>query len=377
VKAARHVGVGVNLLWARPGRVGGSEEYFVRQLQGLEEIDHEFLMSAYVPGGFVAVHPELRSRMVSAPACTGPRALRVAMEHTWLARRARADAVALVHHGGGTVPANSARPAVLTIHDLQWHDYPQYVSSPKLRYLRWATPRSIERAAVITTPSEYVKRTVVQAYDVDPSRVVPVRHGFHPAVPGKQVADETSLRERYGLDSRPVVVYPAITHPHKRHDFLLRLLAGPWQEVVLVAPGAAGAADADVHALASELGVEERFIRPGRVPDADRDDLVRIADALVMPSEYEGFGAPALEAMALGTPVIASDRGALPEVVDDAGLVLPLDPDAWAGALDAVRARRTALVAAGRARAMDFTTAASAGDLVHAYRLALTVGPGS
>ena len=60
----------------------------------------------------------------------------------------------------------------------------------------------------------------------------------------------------------------------------------------------------------------------------------------MFPSEYEGFGAPVLEAMALGTPVICSDRAALPEVAGDAALVLPLDLDAWEGALDEVAARR-------------------------------------
>ena len=80
-------------------------------------------------------------------------------------------------------------------------------------------------------------------------------------------------------------------------------------------------------------------MRPGRVSDADRDGLIAGAEALVFPSEYEGFGAPVLEAMALGTPVVCSDRAALPEVAGDAALVRPLDPDAWEGALDEVAAR--------------------------------------
>ena len=66
------------------------------------------------------------------------------------------------------------------------------------------------------------------------------------------------------------------------------------------------------------------MVRTGRVDDNDRDGLIRLADALVFPSEYEGFGAPVVEAMALGTPVICSDQPALKEVVAEAGLVLPL-----------------------------------------------------
>ena len=88
-----------------------------------------------------------------------------------------------------------------------------------------------------------------------------------------------------------------------------------------------------------------------------------LAEALVFPSEYEGFGAPVLEAMALGTPVVCSDRAALPEVAGDAAVVRPLELEAWAGALDAVAADRAGLVARGPPRAARFTTAASGAAL--------------
>jgi glycosyltransferase involved in cell wall biosynthesis len=91
----------------------------------------------------------------------------------------------------------------------------------------------------------------------------------------------------------------------------------------------------------------------------------------VFPSEYEGFGAPALEAMALGTPVICGDQTALPEVVGDAAVVRPLTVGAWAGALDAVDAMRPQLIERGRQRAAGFTTAVSGAALAAAYRLAL------
>ena len=98
-----------------------------------------------------------------------------------------------------------------------------------------------------------------------------------------------------------------------------------------------------------EHGLERRVVRPGRVPAADRDGLIALAEALVFPSEYEGFGAPVVEAMALGTPVVCSDQAALAEVVGDAGIVLPRDVDAWAGALDEVAAATADALVAGRA----------------------------
>ena len=92
-----------------------------------------------------------------------------------------------------------------------------------------------------------------------------------------------------------------------------------------------------------------------------------LADGLVFPSEYEGFGAPLIEAMALGTPVVASDRTCIPEVVGAAGLILPLDIEAWIDVPDQVIERGPELIAAGRLRAQDFTARASGEALSKAY----------
>jgi glycosyltransferase involved in cell wall biosynthesis len=365
------VTVAVNLLWCVPGDVGGSEEYLVRQLIGLTEHAHEFRPVLYSVRGFGTAHPDLAAafEIVEAPIDGRSRPRRVFSENFWLATRT--SAAGLVHHGGGTVPGRGGQPAVLTIHDLQWQKYPEYVHPIKLAYLRRQYPRSARRARMITVPSEYVRGTVIDAYDVAPDRVLVVRHGLEPSI-GRNATSESDLRKRYGLGDGPVVVLPAITHPHKRHDFILDLLAERWTDPDLKAvfTGGRGRADADVARKIEELGLSRRVVRPGRVSREDRDGLIAMAAAVVFPSEYEGFGAPALEAMTLGTPVIVSDRTALPEVVGDAGLSLPLDLDAWAGALDEVVSHRAALVAAGRQRAANFTAAHSAADLIAAYRVA-------
>ncbi|MEM9515747.1 MAG: glycosyltransferase family 1 protein [Actinomycetota bacterium] len=364
--------IAVNLLWCVPGRVGGSEEYLVRQLLGLTDVGREFAATLYCLDAFVDAHPDLVARVAveTAPIDGTNRARRVAVEHTWLARRT--SAAALVHHGGGTVPARPTRPVVLTIHDLQWLTYPEYVAPVKRRYLQWTVPRSVHRADVVVVPTEYVRASVIDAFDADPKAVVVVPHGVEADL-GARVASDGELRRRYALGDRPYVVHPAITHPHKGHRFLLDLLATRWRndDVSLVLLGGAGAADAAVASAVTELGLEDRVVRPGRVPAADRDGLIIGAEALVFPSEYEGFGAPVIEAMTLGTPVIASDRAALPEVVGDAGLVLPLDLDAWSGALDTVRDNGPQLVAAGHERVESYTAARSGAALADAYRFAL------
>jgi len=365
----------VNLLWCVPGAVGGSEQYLARQLVGLADGPDEYTPTLYCPDGFVDAHPELATRfeIVTAPISGSERARRVVAEHTWLARRTAG--ASLVHHGGGTAPAFGGGPVVLTIHDLQYETYPEYLHPIKLRYLRAVMPRSVSRAAVIAVPTEYVRSTVIDRFDADPDEVVVVRHGVEPDL-GGDAGDPGELRERFGLGDGPVLVLPAVTHPHKGHRFLLEVMAEHWgdPDLRLVLLGGAGAAEDDIAAQVDSLGLGARVVRTGRVDDADRDGLVQLAEALVFPSEYEGFGAPVVEAMALGTPVICSDQPALSEVVGDAGVVLPLVHDAWSDALDVVQRRRDRLVADGRLRALGFTSASSGSDLAAAYRLALEAG---
>jgi glycosyltransferase involved in cell wall biosynthesis len=287
--------------------------------------------------------------------------------------------VDVVHHAGGTMPVRSRRPvrgerrpaSVLTIHDLQYLRFPEYFSATRRTYLRLRMPPSARSADVIAVPSDYVRGTVSDAFGVDRINIVVVPHGVDAPDPAS-LPDPAELRVRYGIGERRALVFPAMTHPHKGHRFLAELLATHWKddELVLVLLGGAGGAEADLQRAIADLGVGDRVIRPGRVSAGDRDGLIALAEALVFPSQYEGFGAPVLEAMALGTPVITSDQAALPEVAGDAALVLPLDADAWSDGLDTVAARRDDLIERGRAHAATFTIAVSGRALATAYHQA-------
>lgn len=364
--------VAVNLLWCRPGQVGGAEEYLTRQLTGLAAAAPEISGRLVVHPGFAVAHPELVGsfEIIDGPSTTARRSGRLIEEVRWLPEQLRGANI--VHHGNGTIPVRSPRPVVLTIHDLQFLEFPQYFSWVRLNYLRWAVPRAARAASVVAVPSQFVRSTVLDAFGIDPDRVAVVPHGVDP--PSCQLVDEVELRRKYGLGRRRVLVYPAVTYPHKQHEFLLKLLAGPLagEDVVLVLLGGRGRADASVSKSILARGLGARVVRPGRVPDTDRDGLIGIAEALVFPSEFEGFGAPVLEAMALGTPVICSDRAALPEVVADGGLIVPLELESWAAAIRRARDERTELVAQGRRRAARFTIEASGRSLANAYRLAAT-----
>ncbi len=370
--AGSPVPVSVNMLWCVPGAVGGSEDYLVRQLLGLAEIESLIVPTLFVLPGFAEAHPDLAAvfRMQVAPISGASRARRVVAERTWLAHRTKQSS--LVHHGGGTVPGRSHLPTVLTIHDLQYRTYPQYLSPTKRRYLEWVMPRSAARATVIAVPTEYVRHTVIEAYSLDPERVLVVPHGIEAGI-GHRASSEADLRSRFGLGDGPVIVLPAITHPHKGHLFLLEVMARYWTDPTLrlVLIGGAGAHEALVRAAIDRLGLTDRVLRLGRVSAEDRDGLLSMALAMVFPSEYEGFGAPIMEAMVLGVPVACSNSTCLPEVAGDAAVVLPLVHEAWADALDRIEQSRDDLIQAGRARATQFTLVHSAQALLDAYGRAL------
>jgi glycosyltransferase involved in cell wall biosynthesis len=241
-------------------------------------------------------------------------------------------------------------------------------------------PSSLQRAVRIAVPSRFVAGTLVRAFGIEPKKISVVRHGLEAAFDGETTSGD-ALRRQFGLGNGPVLVYPAITHPHKNHAFLMHLMAtgeGRWGDpsLRLVCMGSQGSAHDDVLQLIDTLGLGDRVVMSGRVSNADRNGLLAMAEAMVFPSEYEGFGAPVIEAMRCGTPVVCSDRGSLPEVVGDAGLVCPLENDAWVRALEAVKMRREELVVAGKDRARAFTSEISATELVEQYDLVLAAARG-
>lgn len=359
--------IAVNLLWCQPGRVGGSEQYLARQLAGLGLVGNtSFAVTVYAPRGYAAAHPELGHLAIEESSSDGAnRALRIVRESTWLPRRT--GGVAVTHHGGGTVPFRTNGRTLVTVHDVQYLTYPQYFSRARLAYLSYMMPRSLRRADAVAVPSAYVRDTLIGRFGLEESTVHVVVHGIESIDPSG--LDVDSVRRRFGVDGFPYLIYPAITHPHKNHAFLVELLAGAWRssDVHLLFIGGEGRGHADLLSRVASSGVADRVHFTGHVGAADRDALVAGAEAVVFPSEYEGFGAPVAEAMSLGVPVVASDRASLPGVVGEGGLVLPLDPAAWADVPRRVRDERDSLVAAGRVRAREFSLAASGRDLHLVY----------
>ena len=365
----------MNLLWLVPGVVGGSEEYTIRTLLGLaEQGGDDLAVTVFCLRPFVDAHPEVAEVFPTVPLpLTGrEKSMRLAAESSWLGYQSLHHGIELMHHAGGIMPPVRGAPGVLTVHDLQPFVMPEHFSPVKRNFSRIAVPRSVRAARLVLTPSEFTRVSVIELLDADPDDVVVVPHGVAPTpAPG---TPEEVVRARFDLGDRPFFVFPAITYPHKNHLLLVRALPAV-PDAVLVLTGGAAQMEDEVRVEAEALGVADRVRRPGRVPRADLDGLLDAATALVFPSMFEGFGAPVLEAMSRGCPVVASDVTALPEVVGDAGILLPPEePEEWSRVmLELVHNpdRRGDLAARGRARAAEFPWGRSATALRGAYGRAL------
>ena len=239
---------------------------------------------------------------------------------------------------------------------------------------RVAVP-TCRRADRVLTVSAYAAREIADLIGVPPQRIDVAHHGVRMAPPAA-ATNEAELRARLAIGSDPVVLCVAQLRPYKNQEVLVRALADErLADVRLVLSGAATPYERRLRELAAELQVGDRLHLPGWLEDVDLEGLYRLADCVALPSRFEGFGLPVLEAMARGVPVACSDRSALPEIAGDAALLFdPDDQDSVAETLGCLLRDpelRDDLAARGRDRAAEFTWERAAEASVASYRRAV------
>ncbi len=307
------------------------------------------------------------------------RPARVVWEQTRAHTLADAVHADLWHGPHYTMPRRLAVPAVVTVHDLTFVEHPEWHERTKVAFFRRMLRDSARRAAVLVAISRYTARGIEE--HLHPvGQVVVVPHGvdhdrFRP-VPAGDPADLDLLR---AIGVRPpFLAFAGTVEPRKDLPTLVAAfarVAAARPDLRLVLVGGDGWGSSGLHGAIERSGVATRIIRPGYVPDAALPALFRQSEAVVYPSLVEGFGLPALEALACGAPLISTTGSAIEEVVGDAAvLVPPHDEAALAAAMTHVLddgTRNAHRRAAGVTRAAPYTWAASAEGHVAAYRLAL------
>lgn len=273
-----------------------------------------------------------------------------------------------VVHATNFVAPPARAPVVVTVHDLTFVRFPELCTRAVLRY-EGGLRRALARGATVHTPSDFVASEVREAFALPHERVFRVHNGLTPIGGG----DPAAGRRLAGVER--YVLALGTVEPRKNLPTLVRAFdacAADAPDLRLVVAGPDGW-DGDAFAAAcSAARHRDRVVRLGYVREAERADLLAGAAVFAYPSVYEGFGLPPLEAMQAGVPVVASDAGALPEVLGDAArLVDPHDADALAAALAALLhddAQRADLVARGRERSARYSWTRAADELVIHYR---------
>ncbi len=363
------------------GRNTGDRTYWRGLIGGLAAVDsvNEYVLYLKSPleGAPPPVGPNFRWRTLPKPTQDVPWML-------WAFPAALGEDRIDVAHTQYNIPLLGAPcPMVTTVHDVTFALFPELFLPRDRWVLNALVPRSLRRAARVIADSESTRRDILRLY----GRRVPAHEVsaillaadpmFRPP-PGGQESAWAVANGSLGLGGRPYALAVGVMQPRKNLGLLLRAFAlvkggpsPPPHRLVIAGKRGWKNEDLDRQLAALPAGVREDIVFPGYVADEDLPRLYGGADALCYPSLYEGFGLPPLEAMACGCPVLCSDTSSLPEVVGDAGTLLPPDDvRAWADALHGLLtdgAARAHLRALGPARAALFSWEKAARETLAVY----------
>lgn len=268
------------------------------------------------------------------------------------------------------VPARGAAQ-VVTIHDLYFLDRPESAAAEIRRDYPSLTPSHARRADAVIAVSNYTAQEVRARLNIPADRV----SVCPPGAPAWQPRDLSLI----GRSQPGPILFIGTIEPRKNVGVLL----AAYRKLLVLDPGApplvmAGGVSAECASLLAELDeppMADRARHLGYVTDSERQELYRSASVLVLPSLNEGFGLPALEAMTVGVPVVAANRGALPELLHGVGtLIEPDDADGLARTLrdllsDPGRAQSSA--DRGLLRAREYTWTATAKRVMDVYSAAI------
>jgi glycosyltransferase involved in cell wall biosynthesis len=221
------------------------------------------------------------------------------------------------------------RPFVATVHDAAiGHGFER----TRMAHKRLLQPWAIRHATGTVAVSAFARDEAVRHLDADPARIQVIHSG-----PGL-IAETDDVSP---LDGAPYVLYVGNLAAHKNLPFLVRAFDAAGVEGRLMLVGSRGERFQEVRRAVADSPARERIEIRRNTSDAELDRMYRGASMLVLPSRYEGFGFTALEAMARGCPVLASDIPALREVSGDGALLLPVaDEEAWSNAIRRVLSDR-------------------------------------
>ncbi len=365
------IGIDARLNYYRPGGIAEYTRHVIEELAALDDTTD-----------YAVIHHH-RDRHTLAPGPNFTRINTYTPSHHRLERwslsvelaRHRLD---LLHSPDVIPPQRGARRQVITVHDLHFLHYPQFMTADSRRYYNDQIARAVRAADHILVDSQATRADLAHLLDVPLEKMtvhlLGVNRAFIP-LPADEVHQH---KVRLGLPES-YLLFVGTFEPRKNIPGLFkayRLLCQTIPDVPpLVMVGRRGWLYDEIFASAEALHLTDRLIWLEDPPWDEMPAIYNGATVLALPSHYEGFGLTALEAMACGTPTVVSDRGSLPEVVGDTGLLVdPDDPEDIAAALRQMLTDSELYAqsrAAGLARAAAFTWRKTAETVLAVYRRVL------
>ena len=352
--------IGVDASRVTRSRRTGTENYSLRVLGELlaEDQRHAYrlYLSQPLPKGLLPIGPRTSTRLIRLPRLWTQLGLSAEMLVS------PPDVLFVPSH---VLPLVTPARSVVVVYDVGHRFFPRAHTVPEWLYVEWAIRRHVRTATRLLTISEASKRDLVRLYRANPDRIAvaypAVEDRFTPA----SVDEIRRVRSRYGLAER-YILHLGTIKPRKNLPRLVRAFAQASlpPDTQLALGGMTTFGGGATERAIQESGLGERVRRLAYVPDADLPALYSGAAGVAIVSLYEGFGMPALEALACGAPLVAGNRGSLPEIVGEAGIVVdPLDVGSISRGLERAvddLALRDVLRQAGprRAARFDWTTAA-------------------
>jgi glycosyltransferase involved in cell wall biosynthesis len=309
--------VGVDASRVTRAQRTGTENYSLHLLRHLLALDHDNAYRLYVssplPNGLLPRGPHTTARLIRLPRL---------WTHLGLSREMLIGPPDLLFVPSHVLPLVTPPKSVVVVYDVGHRVFPRAHALAERLYLEWSVRRHVRIATRLLTISEATRRDLVRLYGADPSRIdiayPAVEARFRPATPD----DIARVRDRHGL-SEPYVLHLGTIKPRKNLPRLIRAfgrarLPGNTQ---LALGGMTTYGGQAVEEAIVAAGLERRVRRLTYVPDEDLPALFSGAACVAVVSLYEGFGMPALEALACGAPLLVSNRGALPEIAADAAVI--------------------------------------------------------
>lgn len=257
------------------------------------------------------------------------------------------------------MPAYTGGSSVVTIHDLAYEYFPDLFLPSDLYKLKNWSRTAVKQADHVITVSEATKHDLMTLYNVPTDKISVVHNGYDSNTFNIKNQPDTQIIKSYLLNPKSYILFLGTIQPRKNAIKLVQafhlLKVGGYKGKLVIAGGIGWLADETLAVIKNSPETKD-IILTGYVSDETRKVLYTYADVYVLPSLYEGFGVPAIEAMACGAPVAVANNSSLPEVVSDAGLFFNVtDPADIARAITEIKSNREVWVKKSLVRAKAFS----------------------